>query len=178
MSDILKAAIITFMGTVICVPLVNLLMNYLSVKRARLLVKITAHKFHTNGELCEYIRKDIFKDGFDELRRNTLYALSNVEGYIEMILSNKSRRRLNSVSVTTDDYQAVCYQIGAEKACHLGEKGKRILVGDLQPGQSQTLHLWTQQDVSNRLFQEIIKNTTYLLMSWTKQFFELQCRII
>jgi hypothetical protein len=72
-----------------------------------------------------------------------LGALLFVEGYMRLMLHNPTKKKLNSITVSwTSDLITPLYQIDHESELH-GPAEKKVLLGDLQPRQTRTLHIWT-----------------------------------
>jgi hypothetical protein len=62
---------------------------------------------------------------------------------MKLTLHNPSKKKLTGVTVTLTDTWGALHQIEDQPELH-GPTEKKILLGDLQPHQSRTLHTWTQ----------------------------------
>jgi hypothetical protein len=62
---------------------------------------------------------------------------------MKLTLHNPSKKKLNAVTVILTEYvREALYQIEDEPELH-GPTEKKINLGDLQPGKSRKVHIWT-----------------------------------
>jgi hypothetical protein len=72
-----------------------------------------------------------------------LDAFHFLKGYMKLTLHNPSQKKLNAITVTLAQVMAEpLYQIEDQPELR-GPVERKILIGDLQPSQSCTLHIWT-----------------------------------
>jgi len=72
-----------------------------------------------------------------------LDAFHFLKGYMKLTLHNPSKKKLNAVTVVLTEYlREPLYQIEDESELH-GPTERKINLGDLQPGKSRTVHIWT-----------------------------------
>jgi hypothetical protein len=142
-SDTLVAATLSVIAIAILAPLANhFIVKYRERRPLRAALSVYASPLPA-----------LLKTHLTELRYNReapgpfsvrqLLEFRFLSGYMKLALYNPSKKKLNGVTVTlTDTMNGPLYQIedGPELG---GPEERRILIGDLQPYQTRTLHIWT-----------------------------------
>ena len=91
-----------------------------------------------------------------------LADIVNGKGYTTLTITNTSKRKISGVSVVVAD-------IGFDVFCQIDDDGELIkvksgkpnLVGDIQPGHSRVMHVWSLADKTGNnfaLYQGFVSN--------------------
>ncbi|MCW0218433.1 MAG: hypothetical protein OJI67_08945 [Prosthecobacter sp.] len=139
--DAIVAALITFAGTVVLAPLVNRLVQYLFEKRTRLLVNTQIWNFQITKDLSNVLEKARHSLEFNDPGKEAL-RYDHIDSYIEIELTNKGKRRINSVTLS-QDFGSGYYEIAGKNETHRARTDERIELGDLQPGKKFVVRFWT-----------------------------------
>jgi hypothetical protein len=136
-SDTLIASLLTLVAIAILAPLAN---HFITKYRERRSLRATL--WVHEAPLPIFLKTHLAELSSKPFDRQ-LYTLADLRGYMKLTLHNPSKKKLNAVTVTlTDDLSRPLLQIEDQPELH-GPTEKKILLGDLQPHQSRTLHIWT-----------------------------------
>jgi hypothetical protein len=146
-SDTLIAAILSVTAVVFLAPLAN---HFITKYRERRSLRATlwVHDAPLPLVLKKYFQDlrypSLAQTSFSSPFNNTqLDAFHFLKGYMKLTLHNPSKKKLNAVTVTLAQVMAEpLYQIEDQIELH-GPVERKILIGDLQPHRSCTLHIWT-----------------------------------
>jgi hypothetical protein len=142
-SDTLIAAIISVVAIAILAPLANHFITKYRDRRS-LRASLSVHESPLPVLLETYLKELRYKPEAGPFNPQQLDVLSFLRGYMKLTLHNPSKKKLNAVTVTlTDILGEPLHQIEDQPELR-GPTEKKILLGDLQPHQSRTLHIWTR----------------------------------
>ena len=143
MSDTLIAAIISVVAIAILAPLANhFIFKYR--ERRSLRASLSVHESPLPAHLKTYLQELRHNpDAAGPFSSEQIGVFPNICGYMKLTLNNPSKKKLNAVTVTlTDNLMRGLHQIGDQPELR-GPAEKKILLGDLQPHESRTVHIWT-----------------------------------
>jgi len=146
-SDTLIAAILSVVAVAILAPTAN---HFITKYRERRSIRATlqVHEAPLPALLRKYfqdLRYPSLAQASSGSPFNTrqLDAFHFLKGYMRLTLHNPSKKKLNAVTVIlTEHLREALYQIEDEPELH-GPNETKINLGDLQPGKSRTVHIWT-----------------------------------
>jgi hypothetical protein len=146
-SDTLIAAFLSVVAIVILAPLAN---HFVTKYRERRSLRATlwVHEAPLPLVLQKYFQDlrypSLAQTSFSSPFNNTqLDAFHFLKGYMKLTLYNPSKKKLNAITVTLAQVLAdPLYQIDDQTELH-GPVERKILIGDLQPHRSCTIHIWT-----------------------------------
>jgi hypothetical protein len=140
-SDTLIAAIFTVVAIAILAPLANhFIAKYRDRRSLRALLWVNESPLPV---LLETYLKELRYKSETPLNPQQLDVLPFIRGYMKLTLHNPSKKKLTGITVTLTDTWGALHQIEDRPELH-GPTEKKILLGDLQPHQSRTLHTWTK----------------------------------
>jgi hypothetical protein len=146
-SDTLIAAILSVVAVAILAPTAN---HFITKYRERRSIRATlqVHEAPLPVLLQKYFQDlrypSLAQAPLSSPFNNTqLDAFHLLKGYMKLTLHNPSKKKLNAVTVVLTEYlREALYQIEDESELH-GPTERKINLGDLQPGKSRTVHIWT-----------------------------------
>jgi hypothetical protein len=151
----LIAAGVSFVATVIFVPLITWFISWVREKRSQLLVTLTWNEAGRSKHLEDKATKLVtssaeFKkaDFSDESKWGDVSlfrSFFSAESYMRFKILNNSRKKLANLTLH-DDSSSDLYQIGAGEVKEVA-KSQPIALGDLQPGREIELHLWSSSKI-------------------------------
>ena len=146
-SDTLIAAIFSVVAVAILAPIANHLITKYRDRRS----------IHATLRVYEGPLPTLLKNRLQDLRykpvdqttpsspfsARQLDVFTYLRGYMKLTLHNPSKKKLNAVTLILTEYlNEPLYQIDeGPELC--GPTEKKIIVGDLQPNKSRTVHIWT-----------------------------------
>jgi len=136
LSDTLIAAICTVIAIAVLAPLANHFITKYRERRS-LRASLWVHDSPPPEFLKTQLTEQFYKPGGQRL-----FELASVRGYMKLTLHNPSKKKINAVTVTLLSLSGLLYQIENQPELH-GPDERKVLLGDLQPHQSCTLHIWT-----------------------------------
>jgi hypothetical protein len=146
-SDTLIAAMFSVVAIAILAPIANHLITKYR-ERSSIHATLRVHEAPLPALLKKYFHDlrypSLAQASFSSPFNNTqLDAFHFLKGYMKLTLHNPSKKKLNAVTVIlTEHLREALYQIEDEPELH-GPIEKKINLGDLQPGKSRTVHIWT-----------------------------------
>ena len=156
LPDVIIAALITLLGSVILAPLVGRLMSWIFERRAQLRMTVEFNDF----EEAKFIKKFFDSVEWDNPRKKELKKWEYVQTLAILTFHNPSKKRLNRVSVIVTKFLREGFVQVDDGETEPANQGKLITVGDLQPGHSATLKLWsnyTWTDFSPMVLRDLFK---------------------
>jgi hypothetical protein len=149
-SDQLIAAIIVVSGAILAPFLVHLLTRYRE-GRAHLGATVSVNDIYIPQSLSAHVNKDLYKPPMEPATSRQFDMLIHSRGYICLIIHNRSKRRINAIAVRlTASLPDFLHQVEGEMDLH-GPNENTIHVGDLQPRQSRTVHIWATVSMTDWL---------------------------
>jgi hypothetical protein len=151
MMELLKhpfvIALIALFGAAIIVPLVK---KFYFDPRSRLRV-VTVWRTRTCEVLKQAVREMRNLPNWDELA-----DIVNGKGYTMLTITNTSKKKISGVSVFVSDvgFDVFC-QIDDDGELIKVKRGKPNVVGDIQPGHSRVMHVWSLMDMTDSNFASI-----------------------
>jgi hypothetical protein len=154
MSDPILAALITLFGAAFLAPLVNRVIVVMSEKRAQLRVNFSVQDFEIPNNLRALVEKHVHQLEKDNRAIEPLKWFNYVETVWLLEITNTSKKKINGVTITANVGTGF-YEAENEADLRQFENKKLITIGDIQPGHSKTLRIWSNINQSSFYYSEL-----------------------
>ncbi len=110
----------------------------------KLVVKARYWKYETSKLVKNVLKEESQRAYRDKRDASPYYFMPDVASYLEFEIQNPSRKLIENVSLRYNDILPIWYQLEESENLKECKKDEKILIGDIQPGHTYRLHIWSR----------------------------------